>query len=91
MQCSAARDRHVDSRHPLLRAQRCRRRCTSSAAMRRLLDVIERRQAMAAADGGATLAGVRGELALQGVVFAYPARPEHPVLKRRVPCRAWLR
>ncbi len=59
--------------------------------MRRLLDVIERRPAMAAADGGATPAGVRGELALQGVAFAYPARPEHPVLKRRAQGRAWLR
>ena len=57
------------------------RGCT---AMHRLLAVIDRWPAISAASGGEMPASVRGEVALQGVVFAYPTRPDLHVLKRRV-------
>ena len=51
-------------------------------AMRRLLSVIERRPRMSAADGGDEPTSVAGELRLQNISFAYPTRPDLPVLKR---------
>jgi len=52
--------------------------------MHRLLAVIDRRPMITAASGGEAPASVKGELALKGVVFAYPTRPDLHVLKRHV-------
>ena len=54
-------------------------------AMARLLAVIRRRPAACSIQDarGDQPASVQGELRLQGVTFAYPSRPELPVLKWR--------